>query len=268
MLIAALVTGLLVYYGALLFQEHINEKKLVQRRVEKLRWNFMDAVKFHSGRKVSVIYRSQKTIISPDTPVFRILGLGGLAVALILEFRIGAIWTKILLGITTCIFFYRYFYMAQKRKRQEKIKAELPGVLDIMVICLGAGLGLNASFEKVAKEMDESPLSVELNRIVGEMKAGIPAEEALRALYNRTLIPEIAGLMGHIIQSQKIGASLLDAFQSHAESIRERMKIKAKEQLMRLPVLVLMPMGLFLMPVILSLILGPTIIKLMESNIM
>ena len=266
MLLIALFAGILVYYAALIFQQETNEKRLVQRRLERLRWSFLDSVKLQPKKKAQTVDRFKRKNFSPDSNQFKNYSLIGMTLAIFIEFKFSALWSKAILVVAAVFFLYRFIYLLRRKQREEKIRTELPGVLDLMVICLGSGLGLNAAFERISKELDETPLAVELRRMVGEMKAGMPPEEALKGLYARTQLPEVVGLMGHVIQSQKIGASLLEAFQIQAASIRERMKIKIKEHLMKIPVKALFPMVFFMLPVIFALLLGPAAVNMLRSN--
>jgi tight adherence protein C len=135
----------------------------------------------------------------------------------------------------------------------------------LIVICLEAGLGINAAFLRVSNEMPNAILGRELRQTLNEMTAGIPLDKALRNLSTRAAIPEISGVVVSVIQAQKMGTALAQTFRVQAESLRETYRLKMKEHIMKVPIKILLPLVLFILPSIFVVILGPAFMTIMEQ---
>lgn len=152
-----------------------------------------------------------------------------------------------------------------RRRRAEKIRNELPGALDLMVICLEAGLAINSTLLRIANELDDSPLGIELRRTADESAAGIPLSDALKNFAKRTANADIQTIVSAIVQSEKMGTAVAVTFRVQSESLREKYKMQIKEKINRIPVKILFPLVLFLFPTLFVVILGPSIFALMNT---
>lgn len=156
-------------------------------------------------------------------------------------------------------------HLVEVRKR--KIRDELPDALDLMVVCVEAGQGLNAAIKRVADElMASSPyLPGELLKVNLEINAGQDREQALRHLAERTGVEEVSSLCNILIQSERFGTSIAQTLKVQSDALRTTRRQRLEEQAAKTPVKLVFPLILFIFPAILVVILGPAIIRV-SSN--
>ncbi len=171
--------------------------------------------------------------------------------------------------VLSAVGFYlpQYFLAVITRRRQEHIDKTLPDVLDLLIVCMEAGLAMQATFNRVADEI--KPVSKELHKELlitnAELRTGIPREMALKNLGERTGVQSVKSLVGLMIQSDKMGASIAQSLRTHASFTRVQRAQKAEEIAAKLPVKILMPMILFIFPAIFIVVLGPAIITISRT---
>jgi tight adherence protein C len=155
---------------------------------------------------------------------------------------------------------------AQKARRME-ITLSLPDALDLMVICVEAGQGLNAALLSVARESNvHAPaLSDELKILNLEMSTGVVRAQALRNLALRTGIDDIRALVAVLVQSDKFGTSIGQALRTHAQSLRTRRRQRAEEAARKTPVKMVFPLVFCIFPALLVVILAPGVIELIRA---
>lgn len=148
--------------------------------------------------------------------------------------------------------------------RQQKILEGLPDALDLMVVCVEAGMGLDAAINRVGEEMTlRNAVVSEEFRLMGlELRAGKLRREALRNLGIRTGLDDVKSLMTLLIQTDKFGTSIAQALRVHSESMRTRRYQKAEEIAAKLPVKLVFPLILCIFPALFVVIVGPAIIKI------
>jgi tight adherence protein C len=153
------------------------------------------------------------------------------------------------------------------RHRQERLDKALPDILDMFVICMEAGLSLNASLQRVAEEVRKvyQDFADELQIVAGELRAGIPWAEAFDNLGKRTDVPSIRSMVGLMIQSNKLGASISEALRHHSEFIRTQRVLRAEERAAKLPLKMIFPLIFCIFPAIIIVVAGPGIIHVMEK---
>jgi tight adherence protein C len=152
------------------------------------------------------------------------------------------------------------------RKRQEDITDYLPDALDLLVVCVEAGLGLNASFVKISEEFKlTSPnLSDEFDIVNREMVAGKPRIEALRSLSDRTGVEEVKSLVAMLIQTEKLGTSLAQSLRVHSDSLRTKRRQRAEEAAAKTTIKLVFPLVFLLFPALFVVILGPGFIQIVK----
>lgn len=152
------------------------------------------------------------------------------------------------------------------RRRQDEIRKALPDALDLLVVCVEAGLGLNQALLRVGDEMNRlSPaMSDELTVVSLEIRAGTARPEALRNLSNRTGVSDIQSLVGMLIQTDRFGTSVGKALRVHSDSLRTKRRQRAEEAAAKTSIKMLFPLVFFVFPAILIVILGPAIFHLGE----
>ena len=153
------------------------------------------------------------------------------------------------------------------RARQRRIELGLPDALDLLVVCIEAGLGLTSSIARVAQQYTRSnrPLAEEFELVALESQAGKSNVEALRGLRGRTGIAEVSSLVAMLIQTERFGTSVADALRVHADSMRNRRMQGAEEGAAKAPLKMLFPAALFIFPATLIVIAGPGVIRLVAT---
>lgn len=161
-----------------------------------------------------------------------------------------------------------YIVNARADRRRSEILNGFPDTLDLMLVCVEAGLGIDAAFSRVGSEIVNShPLLARLFATVSlELRAGRTREVALRTLARRTAIPEISTFVTLIVQSDKLGASISQALKVYATEMREARRMRAEEKAHRIPVLLSIPLVVFLLPTMLAVLLLPPMINM--KNVM
>jgi tight adherence protein C len=151
--------------------------------------------------------------------------------------------------------------------RQKKIGQALPDALDLLVVCVEAGQGLNAALKRVSEDFMVScpALAQELNLVNLEINAGLEREQALRNLADRTGVEEVASLCSILIQSDRFGTSVATALKVQSETLRTTRRQKLEELAAKTPVKLIFPLLLFIFPAIMVVILGPAVIRIMET---
>ncbi len=161
------------------------------------------------------------------------------------------------------------FYMIRRRtrKRTRSIQLSLPDMLDMMVVCVEAGLGLNQAMQRVAEELAQmSPeLSEELQLTNLEIETGIPREEALRNLADRSGSTDLKSLVAMLIQTDRFGTSIAKALRVHSRTLRTKRRQRAEEQAAKTSIKLLFPLILFVFPALLVVILGPAVLNIVRS---
>jgi tight adherence protein C len=148
--------------------------------------------------------------------------------------------------------------------RQQELLVGFPDALDLMVVCVEAGLGLDAAINRVGEEMKVSNalLSEEFRLLGLELRAGKTRRDALKNLGLRTGLDEVKSLMTLLIQTDKFGTSIAQALRVHSDSMRTRRYQRAEEMAAKLPVKLVFPLILFIFPALFVVIVGPAMIKI------
>jgi tight adherence protein C len=152
----------------------------------------------------------------------------------------------------------------QLARRQGALFKGFPDALDLLRVCVQAGLGLDAAIERVGREMRlASPVLSEEWRLTGlELRAGASRAQALRHLAERVGLPDIDALVTMLIQADRFGTRMADALQVHADALRTQRRLRAEEAAAKLPVKLLIPLVFCIFPALLTVMLGPVGISL------
>jgi tight adherence protein C len=151
--------------------------------------------------------------------------------------------------------------------RRGNIQRSLPDALDLLVVCVESGLGLNAAIERVGREIAiASPeLSDELLMVNQEIRTGLARSEALRRLARRTGVEDIYALTAMMIQADRLGTSIAQSLRAHAESMRTKRRQRAEQMARKAGIKLAFPLVFLIFPALLVVILGPAAIQLMEA---
>lgn len=150
------------------------------------------------------------------------------------------------------------------RLRQRAVREGFPDALDMMLVCVEAGLGLDAALNRVSTEIGRSyPVLAEQLKLVGlELRAGKSRGDALRNFADRVGIEEVQSLVALLIQSENLGTSIAQALRVHSDEMRDKRIMKAEEKAHKLPVKLSIPLVLFVLPALLIVVLSPAIITI------
>jgi tight adherence protein C len=149
------------------------------------------------------------------------------------------------------------------RKRQQTIRHGLPDTLDMLSVCVAAGLGFDQAMMRVGQTF-RTPMGMEFARVVSEIEVGISRRQALRNLQERVDISELSSFVAVILQSETMGMSIADVLHSQAEQVRIFRQYRAKEIAQQLPAKMMFPLALFIFPALLAVILGPTLARFVD----
>lgn len=149
-------------------------------------------------------------------------------------------------------------------KRRETIRDSFPDALDLLTVCVEAGMGLDAAINRVAKEieLDSKILSDELTLMNLELRAGKSRRDALKNLAMRTDLEDVKSLVTLLIQADKLGTSVSQALRVYSDTFRTKRYMKAEEMAAKIPVKLTLPLILFIFPALLVTIMGPAFIQI------
>jgi tight adherence protein C len=153
------------------------------------------------------------------------------------------------------------------KRRQKEMQKALPDALDMLVVSVEAGLGLNQALVRVSEEIDRiSPvLSEQLGLVNLEIRAGTAREEALRNLAQRTGLQDISSLTGMLIQTERFGTSVAQALRVHADTMRTKRRQRAEEAAAKTTIKLIFPLVFCIFPAMFVVILGPALIQIYKA---
>lgn len=159
-----------------------------------------------------------------------------------------------------------FFLEKRIAKRQEIIRLSLPDALDLMVVSVEAGLGLDQAIQHVARELQVShpELSEEMQLVTLEMRAGKRRSEALRNFSERTGEPEVRKLMAILIQNDRFGTSMGESLRNHSDFMRTQRRQQAEERAGKVGVKLVFPIFFFILPSMLIVAAGPGILQIFK----
>ena len=298
LLLIALLTGLAVIsLTMLLFQGTSNNATLAQldelatfgggedtlaRRRRQQRLDRMKSVlqtfgeRMESGRKDSSEVRQfllQAGYVDPNSVAIYwaarvFLAAGLVAAALTLLPLVGTTVLQMLMAVVWLGgigWVGPVFYVRSKLKaRQKELQKAMPDMLDMLVVCVEAGLGLNQAFVRVADEIDHvSVVMAEQLALVNlEMRAGTPRDEAMKNLADRTGLNDMKSLVSMLIQTDRFGTSVADALRVHSDTMRTKRRQRAEEAAAKTTIKLVFPLVLFVFPAMFVVVLGPSVIAI------
>jgi tight adherence protein C len=196
------------------------------------------------------------------------LGVGGLFLFL---FSLGAPswgWLR-KLGITA-LFVLLGFYIPELlltskiQRRQKAVRRAMPDALDLLTICVEAGLGFDGAMAKVTEKWDNE-LSLSFGRVIREIQLGKLRREALRDMADRLGIPEMTSFVAAVIQSEQLGVSMAKVLRIQSDQMRVKRRQLAEEEAHKAPIKMLIPMALLIFPSICIILMTPAILMLVRS---
>ena len=172
----------------------------------------------------------------------------------------------IIVAFVAGFFLPRFFLNRMIQKRQRLIRWGLADALDLMVVSVEAGLGLNAAMVKVSSELRDvhTPVAVEFELCNLEIRVGRERDEALRNLAERTGVDDLRSLVAMLIQTDKFGTSIAKGLRVFSDSLRTKRRQRAEQAAQKAAVKLLFPLACFLFPTLFIAILGPAFLNLID----
>lgn len=172
-----------------------------------------------------------------------------------------------IVGVAVGAFAPSYYLSRTARKRQQEIASQLSDVLDLLVVCVEAGLGLSEAIKIVGSETErqKQKIGAELSLVSAELAAGNSLGQALRSFADRTAVEDIRPLAATLVQSEKLGAQIGPALRSISDTLRTTRRLRAEEAAAKTTVKILFPLVLFVLPAMMSVIIGPAMIQIMQT---
>ncbi len=170
-------------------------------------------------------------------------------------------------GAAAGIFIPSYYIGRRARIRQTNISRQLSDVLDLLVVCVEAGLGLYEAIRIVGTECERhgQEIGLELSLVASEISAGASLGIALRNLADRTAVEDIKPLAATLIQSEQLGAQIGPALHASSDALRTRRRLRAEEQAQKVSIKMLFPLVLFVLPSMIAVIVGPAMIQVIKT---
>jgi len=151
-------------------------------------------------------------------------------------------------------------------RRQKAVFRAMPDALDLLTVCVEAGLGFDAAMSKVQEKWDNE-LALEFGRVIQEIRLGKLRRDALRDMAERIGVAELTSFVAAVIQSEQLGVSLAKVLRIQSDQMRVRRRQMAEEEAHRAPIKMIFPIALLIFPSILIVLLGPAALLLMSSTL-
>ncbi len=152
-------------------------------------------------------------------------------------------------------------------KRRDRIRKAIPDSLDLLVVCVEAGVGLDSAILRVARDMAflHPDLASEFLIVNRTINAGLSRDDAMHGLFQRTGVEELRGLASSMVQSERLGTSIARILRVYAEALRRKRRQMAEKRAAEASIKMLIPLALFMLPALFALILGPAAMTLMKT---
>ncbi len=195
-----------------------------------------------------------------------VLGVAGLALGIVSAVETGELLLYILGGFFGGFFLPYLQLRSQIQSRQDEITKALPDALDLLTICVEAGLGFDAAMSKVAEKWDNE-LSRAFMKTVQEMQLGKLRREALRSMANGMDVPDMTSFTAAIIQADQLGVSMAKVMRIQSDTMRLKRRQRAEEKAQQAPIKMMFPMIFLIFPTILIVLLGPAAIQIRDAGV-
>jgi tight adherence protein C len=226
-----------------------NEASRIERDLWHAGFRAKNVAIFYSGIKIFLAVLLSSLVIVSQAYAYRVKVAVLIVPIIVISFFIG--------------FYLPNLYVSFRvRRRKRKLLEGFPDALDLMVVCVEAGMGLDAALNRVTEEMKmtNKPLYEEFRQLILELRAGKSRRDALRSLALRTGLEDVNSLVTLLIQTDRFGTSIAQALRVHSDGMRTKRHQRAEEMAAKLPVKLLFPLIIFIFPSLFVAILGPTLI--------
>jgi tight adherence protein C len=179
-------------------------------------------------------------------------------------FKIGQRLIYSVLGFVIGFYFPQLWLSSKINRRQKDVRKSMPDALDLLTICVEAGLGFDAALAKVSEKW-ESELSLAFARVIQEIQLGKIRREALRDMADRMGIPEMTSFVAAVIQSEQLGVSMAKVLRIQSDQMRIKRRQRAEEEAHKAPIKMLIPMALLIFPSLMITLMTPAALRLFRS---
>jgi tight adherence protein C len=153
------------------------------------------------------------------------------------------------------------------QNRRDRIRRSIPDSLDLLVVCVEAGIGLDSAILRVARDMSllHPDLSAEFFLVNRTINAGLSRDEAMHGLWQRTGVEELRGLASSMVQSERLGTSIARILRIYSETLRRKRRQTAEKRAAEASIKMIIPLALFMLPALFALVLGPAAMSLAST---
>lgn len=197
-----------------------------------------------------------------------VLGVMALLPASLLGFPTATIQIVMYIGAASAGYFFPMLWLRHAvSQRKEQLQDAFPDALDLMVVCVEAGLGLDAAISRVSSEIRfaHRELAEEFHLVSLELRTGLSRAEALKNLSRRIDLEEVSSLVALLVQTDKFGTSIGQALRVHSDSMRVNRQLRAEELAAKIPVKILFPLVFFIFPSLFVVVIGPAAINIART---
>lgn len=211
----------------------------------------------------AAIYFAAKTVLALALPAVALIVVGN-------AFQAGErIYLLLTVLAASALGFYLPNLVMRRlvESRQRKLFEDLPDALDLMTVCVEAGLGLDAAMMRVTQEIGvkSHALKDEFDMVLLELRAGLGRDKALRNLSLRTGVEDIDTLAAMLIQADRFGTSVGDSLRVYTDNLRTKRRLRAEEQAAKIALKLLFPLMFFIFPTLLAVLVGPSAIQIVRQ---
>jgi tight adherence protein C len=172
----------------------------------------------------------------------------------------------IILGLAAGFILPEFWLGLKIKRRHREIRHDLPLVIDLLNLCVGAGLDFMLAVNRVMRDFKKCPLLDELAEVWRETKMGASRREALQHLARRVNLLELSSFVRTLLQADRMGSPMGEALKIQAEEIRQRRYLQGEEAALKAPIKLLFPLFVFILPVVLVIVAGPILIQFMRGG--
>jgi tight adherence protein C len=211
---------------------------------------------------VVAVYFASKTLLTFSLPLLLLLA----SLSLSWDVSLSVLLATLLVSAAFGYYLPNVVLSRLVTRRQTELFRAFPDALDLLRVCVEAGLGLDAAVERVGREIqiESEALAQEFSLLGLELRAGAARADALRNLALRIGLDDIDALVSMLIQADRFGTSVAESLKVHSESLRTKRRLVAEEAAAKLPVKILMPLIFCVFPALLTVLLGPAIINVSQ----
>jgi len=182
-----------------------------------------------------------------------------------LGFSLKGIWLLVI-GLIVAFFLPDVWLRLQVSKRKEAIRRWLPETVDLLYLCVSAGLDFLSSLKWILRKSRTNPMLEELKTVLDEVNIGKSRVQALKDMSKRLSIPDVSSFVQGIIQAERMGTPVAEAFNIISEDSRYRRLQRGERQAMKAPLKILIPLIFFILPAVMIIVGGPILIRFLKGD--